>query len=833
MSSPVYNDLSFDLYSELKCLIDDEKTKIIVIHSSIINFYFPDVNIKWMLLGALKLLISDGYTLALPTFTFSFCNGRSFNQRTSLSESGILGEWLLQLNGASRTNHCIYSFVVAGPMSSEILSCDSSTTFSNDSPFGLFDKTDTAYVMLGCDWSFCTQFHYYEEEASVPYRFYKEFTGDYIFGDNQVEKTERMFVRDLNLDPVNNFDSAIKLLNSNNKISKRSFLGKSIEAVSSNNFSSVCRKLLKDDKYAFIKDNIRVRNQVDLAYKKRKNKPLRIAVLSMHNSETLIKALKESINDLMQDHEVLVYSPEFGQVYNCVYSENSTLYNFAANFIFFIDRIEDIYKVNSINQIDYNNSEPFDEYINMIMQFSESCSGNIIVNLISPYTYQIHKNIDVIKSDGARQCIERMNQRLIDLAKSVNNVMLFDFPGAQYDFPGVVADWRLWYLGKIPYSYEFTSFLAKQYASLILAATGNNARLLILDLDNTVWGGVLGEDGIENLQLGGDYPGNAYQHFQKELKHLSDKGFSICIVSKNDEKDALNAISTLSNMALGKDDIVNYRINWKPKWTNILEIADEVGISTRNILFIDDNPIEREEVRQNLPEVMILELPDDPALYTEALFNSPYIDIYELTQEDSKRTKNYISGKKILDSRKKYSNAEDFYAFIEPKLQIYSLNTVNLARTVQLINKTNQFNTTAIRYNKKELEEIHNNGNDIFVLGLEDKFSELEVIGVAVVLWNFPDEESVQLNLFLLSCRVLGRGVEQGFIAWLVNRAKEKKYSRIIGLLKHTDRNTPVQNIFLNNEFIKGEKPEEWELNIHKTNLSIPNWISITDMTGK
>jgi FkbH-like protein len=828
LNQKLKDNLSSDeIYRCLKSSINDNP--IAIIHSSLIHLRFNDQKLKWHLLSALRRLLIDNITIVIPTFTFSFCHGNEFNLVNSPSETGILGDWFQELEGVRRTEHGIYSFAIAGPNSQEILDCVNTTTFGKDSVFGLFDRLDARLVMLGCDWKYCTQFHYYEEEYKVPYRLYKEFKGDVNISGEMRKKIFKMYVRNLDLAPENNFSIVIKELDARGDIDRIQLGNSAVESASCFNIGSVSRKLLDRNPFAFLFNQNIIKYKLKNIHSKNNNPPIKISILGSCNNELISTEVTRKFQDYFPSKNVQLYQPAFGQIYQDILTEHSDLYSFKSDFSFFVDRLIDIYSTNILHDIVNDGMDALDLYANMIIKFAENSSGEIFVNTFEQISPSIYGNYDINHEEGITKLIQVANEHLAHILKDNKNIHLFNLANASTSFNGVIVDYRLWYLGRFPYSNDYSTFLADHYASLALAATGNSTRLILLDLDNTLWGGVLGEDGVSGVQIGGDYPGNAFMGFQKALKHLCSSGIVLGIVSKNDESIALKAISSLDNMIIKQNDISIHAINWDSKVENIVKISNAIGISLNNILFIDDNPIEREQVKQSLPEVKVLELPTDPSQYSVSLLNSPYIQTFSLTSEDKDRGKRYISKKNVELEKTKFSTLEEFYSSIEPLLTIASLDDNNISRALQLINKTNQFNTTSIRYTKKELEILAlSNEDSVYVLGYQDKFSTFENIGVIVIHWGkVPSPEST-LKLFLLSCRVLGRGIEYGVLGWWSRKALSKAKNKLIGLISPTERNTPVLSLYKENGFKENGGGFIWTKN-NKIQIETPSWIGIID----
>ncbi|MFC1652392.1 HAD-IIIC family phosphatase [Planctomycetota bacterium] len=342
-------------------------------------------------------------------------------------------------------------------------------------------------------------------------------------------------------------------------------------------------------------------------------------------------------------------------------------------------------------------------------------------------------------------------------------------------------------------------------------------------------GGVLGEDGVAGLKLGGDYPGNAFRVFQKALKKISERGIALAVCSKNEEAHALEAMTKQPSMVLEPQDFVCHRINWEPKWKNILAMSQEVNLGLDNILFIDDNPSERQMVRLNLPTVKVLELPKDPSYYTQTLLECPWLECVQLTGEDFHRTKSYRNRVKLKSKMATHRNPKEFYAMLKIKLYISSLAEGNLDRALQLINKTNQFNATTRRYDLHALNAFVDSEQGVFVLGEEDKFSEFENIGVLILRWNHPATEQVTIDTYLLSCRALGKGLEEGIVKWVANFAKNCGYHEVIGQIVETERNAPIRSVYRDAGFERGTVPGHWHLNLQNAIDAVPHWLEVHD----
>jgi FkbH-like protein len=249
---------------------------------------------------------------------------------------------------------------------------------------------------------------------------------------------------------------------------------------------------------------------------------------------------------------------------------------------------------------------------------------------------------------------------------------------------------------------------------------------LVLDLDNTLWGGILGEDGIEGIQMSGDYPGKAYHLWQEGLLELKNQGVILAICSKNNENDVLEVWKNRTDIVLKKDDFVTYRINWLDKATNIKSIANELNIGLDSFVFIDDNPTERELIKQQLPDVVVPEWVSQPYELPVLLKNivENYFTVYTITDEDRQKTNQYKLKAEREELQSQFSNLDDFIRSLNIELSIEPINDVTIVRAAQMTQKTNQFNLTTRRYTESDIRLILSDGGLGWTLSVKDKFGD-------------------------------------------------------------------------------------------------------------
>ena len=815
--------------------------RVLVIHSSIANLRPPESEYKWPFLRALKRLAASGITLAFPTFTFGFCRGAPFDEKTSRSETGVLGEWVLELDGAVRSAHPIYSFALIGPLAAKLAAARNSTTFGDDSTLALFEAENARIVMLGCGWEYCTQFHRYEERAKVPYRHYKTFHGPVAFaGGPPVPSEATMFVRDLDADAENDFSPIVEALRQRRQLTTLPLWSGTTESAACGDIAAAAMELLTDDPWRMVANrqeaSFRLKNRQAAA----KASPLRVALLGNGNTAFIEKWVAAELATLLPGQRVLVHAIPFGQLFSEVFSKGSALAEFQADISFFVNRIEDLTGTESPAHCPPTLLDDIAaQYHEAIRHYAQTSRGVTVACRLMRSGLP-HDGLDDLLIDGAARKIETFNARLMDLVASEERLHVFDLDGFAVRRRSHSAyDVRLWHLGRLPFTEDFSRELASAFAGLVLAVLGRTCRLIVTDLDNTLWGGVLGEDGQAGLQLGGDFPGNTFLTLQRTLKSLHERGIALAISSKNDQEQVMAMLRDDTRMVLKAEDFATIRANWQTKWENISAICDELGLGLESVLFLDDNPVERKLVRRFAPQVKVHDLPEDPALYADSLLRSPWLSVLKLTQEDRQRGRQYAARRVVMEGKSTFTDLRSFYASLGIEITLDELRPDNRARAAQLSVKTNQFNTTTRRYAESALDELIVAGRHVAIIRSKDKYSAPENIGLIVMEHDYPQAGDLYIDNYLLSCRALGRGIEVGLLQWLAAAAKRGGYARLVGEISRTDRNEPASVVFQNAGFAPAEaemspdsKESTWILDIMANPSTDVHWLSIEDRAG-
>ena len=416
-----------------------------------------------------------------------------------------------------------------------------------------------------------------------------------------------------------------------------------------------------------------------------------------------------------------------------------------------------------------------------------------IMQTIARPPEEIFGSLDLTLPGTVRNLVDGVNRGIAESIRGTED-LLFDV-AALAETVGL-ANWHdptLWNLAKLPFSDVFLPLYADRLARVIAALRGKSRRCLILDLDNTLWSGVIGDDGIEGIVIGpGDPTGEAHLAVQQVALDLRDRGIVLAISSKNHDEVARLPFQKHPGMLLREDHIAVFQANWDDKATNIKAIADSLSLGLDAMVFLDDNPAERALVRRLLPEVAVPELPSDPALYARTLLAGGYFEAAAFSDEDGKRAEFYQDNARRVALQQKAGDIESYLVSLEMVMTVQPFDETGRRRIAQLINKSNQFNLTTRRYSEAEVREIEQDP-DCFTLQawLTDRFGDNGMISVVICRRAGADWV---IDTWLMSCRVLGRRVEQALLQELLAAARDRSISRLVGRYMPSGRNRLVED---------------------------------------
>ena len=406
--------------------------------------------------------------------------------------------------------------------------------------------------------------------------------------------------------------------------------------------------------------------------------------------------------------------------------------------------------------------------------------------------------------------VRKLNYELMLLSKQYPNLFVCDIAGLQNLFGRqFMFSPNVYMSTEMVLSVNALPYVASRVVDIIGAIRGQFKKCLILDLDNTVWGGVIGDDGLEGIELGhGLGIGKAFTEFQMWVKKLKQRGIIICVASKNNEDTAKEPFERHPDMVLKLDDIAVFMANWETKVDNIRAIQGILNIAFDSMVFLDDNPFERNMVRENIPGITVPELPEDPGKYLEYLYSLNLFETASYSQADKDRTKQYQVEAKRVSLAKTFANEADFLKSLDMVSTVSGFTKFNTPRVAQLSQRSNQFNLRTIRYTEADITSMAENPDVIDLsFTLEDKFGDNGLI--AVIIMKKQDDETLFVDTWFMSCRVLKRGMENFTLNTMVECAKRKGYKRIIGEYLPTPKNKMVEQHYPNLGFALSELASE------------------------
>ena len=433
------------------------------------------------------------------------------------------------------------------------------------------------------------------------------------------------------------------------------------------------------------------------------------------------------------------------------------------------------------------------------------------------------------------KAIQRLNLGLAALCGSISDCVFFDVD--RLAARGGRARWRdarMFLSTRLAVGADsfrdYARGLVRTFSTLYRAPR----KVLCTDLDNTLWGGVLGEDGPEGIATGSAFPGNCYLEYQKYLKQLSSRGILLAIVSKNNEDDVREAFNVrAADLALSMDSFVALKINWNEKADSIRELARELSLGLDSFVFVDDNPVECEAIRQQLPEVAVVEAPAaQPWRLVEALSEQPFFDVAVVTGDDLHRADEYRAQAKRAELASRVGSRDEFLASLGIVCAFQSALDAPLARAVQLLAKTNQFNLTTRRRSAAEVEEYAaTEGGQAVVVRVRDRFGDAGVVGLALAR---RQGDSCVIDSLLLSCRVIGRGIESALLAYIGQQALRSGAKRLVGEYIATKKNAPCAEFYSHHGFARIDPSEGifsgsvfYELDLTSSAITSPKWITL------
>jgi len=520
----------------------------------------------------------------------------------------------------------------------------------------------------------------------------------------------------------------------------------------------------------------------------------------------------------------------FGQVTRVLMQKDAEYWRSNPDFAMIWTRPESV--IESFNDIiTYKNVsidtilEEVDEYSSLLLDICSRVRFLLIPTWTFPSYHRGFGMLDMKTGVGIENTLMRMNLRLSERLDKSPNVYLLNTK-KWIEVTGKKAfNPKLWYMAKIAFGNDVFKEAVKDVKSALRGLSGSSKKLIILDLDDTLWGDIVGDVGWENIKLGGhDHIGEAFVDFQRALKSLTNRGILLGIVSKNQEAIALEAINTHPEMVLRLEDFAGWRINWQDKAQNIIDLVSDLNLGLQSVVFIDDSPVERARVREALPEVFVPEWPEDKMLYRSAVLDLRCFDSPSVSKEDIERTKMYVSERQRKELKKSIGSLDDWLKSLKIRVMIEELNAANLQRTAQLLNRTNQMNITTRRMTEAELADWTGQENHmVWTFSVLDKFGDSGLTGIVSLE---QDNKKGKIVDFVLSCRVMGRKVEETMLYTAVEYARSVGLDEIYAQYIPTPKNKPCLEFWKSSGFNHNQKDNVFTWKI-KDGYLLPDCIEI------
>lgn len=524
-------------------------------------------------------------------------------------------------------------------------------------------------------------------------------------------------------------------------------------------------------------------------------KELKIAVLGDTATQFLVQALRGS--GFEKGFDLKIWEADFNQVERQVFDTSSELYEYKPEIVIIFQsahRLLGTYnklKPEEHSMLCDSRMELVGKLCNTIntklhskilyynyTEINDSVFGNYTNKIASSFLYQLRK----------------LNYQLMVFAAKQSNFYLCDLSSLQNQFGKTIFFQPSFYINaEMVLSLDILPEISAITIDVIAAMNGKFKKCLILDLDNTLWGGGIGDDGLENIQLGNLGIGKAFTEFQYWIKKLKNRGIILAVCSKNSESIAKEPFEKHPDMVLHLDDIAVFVANWNNKADNIRYIQNILNISFDSMVFLDDNPFERYIVRENIPEITVPELPEDPADYLEFLYQLNLFETISFSNEDAERTKLYQVAARRNILQQSFTNEDGFLKSLHMISLVESFNKFNTPRVAQLSQRSNQFNLRTVRYTESAIEILAaHNEYDTFSFTLEDKFGDNGMI--CIIILKKEDNVRIFIDTWLMSCRVLKRGMETFVLNTIANYAIQKGYTYLLGEYIPTTKNEMVEN---------------------------------------
>ena len=529
-------------------------------------------------------------------------------------------------------------------------------------------------------------------------------------------------------------------------------------------------------------------------------KPLRVALLRSYTAEPIEPILKLRL--LLDGFRPSIWIGGYNQYTQEILNERSGLHEFRPDLVVMLIRLEEVMP-DFVDEFPSAPSSHWEERVaqkvreigGLVERIETTLGARVLVQSMTLSDGGYFGINDPQRPDGQSALVHRFNQGLAAEFSKRKDAYLWDFDRlVRAKGHENLYDPKMWYVSRNPIKQSAYPVVVEDLTRYVRSALGRIKKCVVVDLDNTLWGGIVGEDGIEGIALGRDYPGNCYRDFQKELLKLYHRGILLAINSKNNEADALEVLDKHPDMVLRRKHFAAYRINWQDKVSNLKALAQDLNIGIDSMVFIDDNPRECELVRQQSPECRVFCLPEKPHLIPRFLESVPGLECLSLTEEDTRRGEMYQAQLVRGQTAARFENLEDFWKDLQLEVKIEPAQPFSIPRIAQLTQRTNQMNLTTRRHTESQVEALVADPNwRVVSVAAKDRFGDHGIIGV---MFLKLEQDRCHIDNFLMSCRVLGLNLEQYMIAYAAAVARQAKRKTLLGEFIPTAKNKVAADMY-------------------------------------
>ncbi|MFZ5632078.1 MAG: HAD-IIIC family phosphatase [Bacillota bacterium] len=499
----------------------------------------------------------------------------------------------------------------------------------------------------------------------------------------------------------------------------------------------------------------------------------------------------------LEKMNAVIYMGEYDVVMQEVLDANSGLYRFSPDVIVICLKLEALsgglwygFAGMAKQALEQEKARVL-EYMDSVLKGIRSYSGAaILVHNFEGPPYPAYGIFDGQDPDRHRGALKNLSMQLHEIVRRYPDIYLVDVDRIQsalgYEN---YFDRRYWHIGRAPYTRAAALAIAGEYVKFIRALKGRAKKCLVLDCDNTLWGGIIGEDGINNIQIGKTYPGSAFLDFQKSILNLYHRGVMLALCSKNNVRDVIDVLERHPEMVLRKEHFVSMRVNWGDKVNNLREISQELNIGLDSMVFVDDSEFEINSVKRLLPEVLTVHMSGDPVLYGDFLNSCGLFDTLTFSEEDRKRSEMYRAeeNRKKAASSMQHLSLDGYYRYLEMEVEVNPADSYSIPRIAQLCQRTNQFNLTTKRYTEADIAAFATSDEySVIHVQVRDRFGDIGIVGSAVLKFSGG---ICYIDSFMLSCRVIGRGVEDVLLKNCERLARKRSCTRMVGMYIPTGKN--------------------------------------------